>query len=346
MRPVTRVWRRLDQARQWLKRRLAPPGIILMYHRVTELANDPYLLAVTPEHFREHLAAIQAHGNPWRLQELVQSLKQGKTPKRAVVVTFDDGYADNLHQAKPLLERYQVPGTFFLTAGQLGQTREFWWDELDRLLLQPGDLPPVLQLPFNGTVREWRLEGASRYTEEEYQRDRTWHVERPDTLGPRQRVFRALFDLLYGMPSAQRLAILDNLRSWAAALPIARPSHRTLTSEEAIRLGQGNLVEIGAHSMTHPVLAALSSGDQWQEIHQSKASLDTMLGHEVLSFAYPHGSSTPEMITRVGEAGFLCACSSDPNAVYRQADPLHLPRLCVRDWDGAAFARWLRWWIG
>src|SRR5215217_4356416 len=168
---------RLDQARHWLKRRLTSPAIILMYHRVTELANDPHLLAVTPAHFDEQLAAIRAHGIPLRLQELVESLRQGRTPRRAVIVTFDDGYADNLHQAKPLLERHRVPATFFLTAGQVGQAREFWWDELDRLLLQPGALPAVLRLSVNGSVREWRVDEASTYTDEEYQRDRTWHVE-------------------------------------------------------------------------------------------------------------------------------------------------------------------------
>jgi peptidoglycan/xylan/chitin deacetylase (PgdA/CDA1 family) len=336
----------LGQVRHALKRRITPPAIILMYHRVTKLTNDPYLLAVTPQHFSEHLAVIRAQGNPCRLQELVHSLEEGKTPRRAVVVTFDDGYADNLHQAKPLLEQHQVPATFFLTSGQVGQPREFWWDELDRLFLQSGVLPPVLRLSLNGTVREWHLEEASTYTQEEYQRNRTWHVERPEIPGARHRVFRALFDLLYGLPSAQRRAILDDLMTWAAALPIARPSHRTVTAEEAIRLGQGNFVEIGAHTLTHPVLASVSRDDQWEEIHQSKTSLETMLGHQVLSFAYPHGSSTQDAVRYVREAGFLSACSSDPEVIFHRPDRFHLPRLCVRDWDGPSFASWLRWWIG
>jgi peptidoglycan/xylan/chitin deacetylase (PgdA/CDA1 family) len=337
---------RLRQARHWLKSRLAPPAIILMYHRVTELANDPHLLAVTPEHFAEQLDVIRAHGVPMRLQELVRSLRQGRVPPRAVAVTFDDGYADNLHRAKPLLAHYEVPATVFVTAGQVGRTREFWWDELDRLLLQPGTLPPVLRLRLNGSVREWRLEESSTYTVEEYQHDRHWHVECRDDPGPRQRVFRGLFDLLYLLPSAQRWTILDELTAWAEAPPIARPSHQTLTSEEAVRLAEGDLVEVGAHTMTHPVLAALSVIEQRQEIQESKARLEAMLGDEVVSFAYPHGSSTLETAATVGEAGFLCACSSQPDAVFRRANRFQLPRLGVRDWDGDTFARWLRWWVG
>ena len=337
---------RLRQARHWLNCRLAPPAIILMYHRVTELANDPHLLAVTPKHFAEHLDVIRAHGVPMCLQDLVRSLQQGRVPARAVAITFDDGYADNLYHAKPLLARYDIPATVFVTAGQVGRRREFWWDELDRLLLQPGTLPPVLQLRLNGSVREWRLEESGTYTVEEYQHDRHWHVECRDDPGPRQRVFRGLFDLLYLLPSAQRWTILDALTAWAEAPPIPRPSHQTLTSEEAVRLAEGDLMEIGAHTMTHPVLAALPLLEQRQEIQESKARLEALVGHAVVSFAYPHGSSTPETAASVGEAGFVCACSSHPDAVFRRADRLQLPRLGVRDWDGERFARWFRWWVG
>jgi peptidoglycan/xylan/chitin deacetylase (PgdA/CDA1 family) len=245
-----------------------------------------------------------------------------------------------------LLARYGIPATVFVTAGQVGRGREFWWDELDRLLLQPGTLPPVLQLRLKGSVREWRLEEAATYTAEEYQRDRHWHIERPDDPGPRQRVFRELFDLLYLVPSAQRWTILDELSAWAEAAPIARPSHQTLTTEEVVRLAQGDLLEVGAHTMTHPVLAALPPLEQRQEIQESKARLEAMLGQEVVSFAYPHGSSTPAAVASLGEAGFVCACSSHPDAVFRPANRFQLPRVGVRDWDGDTFARWLRWWVG
>lgn len=339
------TWR-LRQARHWLKCRLAPPAVILMYHRVAELTNDPYLLAVSPERFAEQLGAIRAHGVPMRLQELVRSLRRGKVPPRAVAITFDDGYADNLENAKPLLARHDVPATVFVTAGQVGRKREFWWDELDRLLLQPGTLPPVLQLRVNGSVREWRLEEASTYTDEEYRHHRHWHVECREDPGPRQRVFRALFNLLYLLPFERRWTILDELTAWADAQPIARPSHQTLTAEAAVRLAEGDLVEVGAHTMTHPVLAGLSAREQRQEIRESKTRLEAMLGRDVVSFAYPHGSITPEAAASVGEAGFLCACSSQAEAVFRRADEFQLPRLGVRDWDGETFARWLKWWLG
>jgi peptidoglycan/xylan/chitin deacetylase (PgdA/CDA1 family) len=316
-----------------------------MYHRVTVLPNDPHLLAVTPERFGSHLHAIRTYAVPMRLGELVRALRQGTMPSRAVVVTFDDGYADNLEYAKPLLTQYGVPATVFVTAGQVGSGREFWWDELDRLLLQPGTLPGTLRVQLNGTTHEWSLGEGSTYTEEDYRRDGHWNVECREDPGPRQRVFRAVFDCLYGLATAKRRNILDQLTTWAGVRPMARPTHEALTSEQAVRLADGDLIEIGAHTVTHPVLAALSVAEQRQEIQQSKVQLEAMLGHEVVSFAYPHGSSPPTTIATVGEAGFACACSSDPDAVFRGANLLRLPRLGVRNWDGDTFARWLRWWL-
>src|SRR5262249_41133353 len=155
----------------------------------------------------EQLEVIRRYGFPVRLQQLVGALRDSKVPNRAVVVTFDDGYADNLHQAKPLLERYDIPATVFVTVGQVGSRREFWWDELDRLLLQPGTLPAKLCLSSNGSVYEWGLGEASTYPEEDYRRDRGWHVERQDDPSPRQHLFRSLHDRLRLLPDAERWQI-------------------------------------------------------------------------------------------------------------------------------------------
>src|SRR4029453_10445718 len=177
--------RRLRQAARCLKNRFASRALILMYHRVTELPNDPYLLAVTPKHFAEQLEVIRRYGVPMRLRQMVEALKDGKVPRRAVVITFDDGYADNLYTAKPLLERYEIPATVFMTTGHIGCPHEFWWDELDRLLLQPGTLPARLELSLDCRAWQWELGEATTYTTADYQRDRNWHIEREDGPTPR-----------------------------------------------------------------------------------------------------------------------------------------------------------------
>ena len=119
----------------WL-RRFRARAIILCYHRVTELDSDPQLLSVTPKNFREQLEVLRRLYNVARLRDWIS--EEGKSTRLTVVViTFDDGYADNFHEALPLLREADCPATVFVTAGKIDDEEEFWWDELERLILLP-----------------------------------------------------------------------------------------------------------------------------------------------------------------------------------------------------------------
>ena len=88
-------------------------------------------------------------------------------------MTFDDGYADNLYAAKPLLEAADVPATVFIVSGAIGQAREFWWDELARTLLGPAPVPTMFAVPVDGETLTWRLDEAP-YTEADHERFADW----------------------------------------------------------------------------------------------------------------------------------------------------------------------------
>jgi peptidoglycan/xylan/chitin deacetylase (PgdA/CDA1 family) len=312
-----------------------------MYHRVSELPNDPYLLAVTPKHFAEQLEVIRRYGIPMSLRQMVEALQDGKVPKRGVVVTFDDGYADNLYSAKPLLERYDIPATVFVTTGHVGHPCEFWWDELDRLLLQPGTLPPRLELSLNGHAWQWELGEAATYTTVDYQRNRHWHIEQEDSPTPRHRLHRSLYQLMHNLEERHKQQLLEDLRTWASAQLMGRPTHRNLSLTELTHLADERLIEIGAHTVTHPVLATLPVTTQRDEILQSRTCIEEVLGRSVLSFAYPHGSYTQDTLAIVRDAGFSFACSSDTATVRRDSNPFRLPRISMRNWDGESFSRCL-----
>ncbi|NEQ79828.1 MAG: polysaccharide deacetylase family protein [Moorea sp. SIO2I5] len=342
---IGKVSRKLEQTAWRLKNKIMPGVLILMYHRVAEVDSDPWSLCVTPEHFAEHLEVLRKHRYPLSLQQLTQTIRVRQPIKRSVVITFDDGYADNFYNAKPLLKRYDIPATVFVTTGGIGHSREFWWDELDRLLLQPGILPEILQLNINGSTYTWELGKAAYYSQADYQFYRHWSASGIEDPSFRHTLYRSLYELLYPLSTHKREKVLEAIRVWANAEPIGRSTHRSMSREELLALEEGGLIEVGAHTVTHPFLSKLPVASQQDEIQQSKHYLEEILGHPVTSFSYPHGDYTADTISIIQEAGFTCACCSLVDRVQEHSNSFLLPRVEVQDWDGKTFARWLSRWL-
>jgi peptidoglycan/xylan/chitin deacetylase (PgdA/CDA1 family) len=336
---------RLHRAVRRLQKRFSASskGLILMYHGIADVNLDPWALHVTPQHFAEHLEVLQKDAHPISLQQLAQAHRDGNIPDRAVAITFDDGYANNLHNAKPLLEQYGIPAMVFVTTGYVGRNREFWWDELERILLQPGKLPKALCLTLNDRIQEWELGAASDYSKGEYESDRdrrAWEAQP----GSRLAFFYSVWEQLRPMPEGERLKALDEMTTWANTDSVARLTHRPLLSEELLTLAEGPIVEIGAHTVTHPFLPAYSAALQQDEIQQSQEYLEQLLERPVTNFAYPFGHYTKETLNLVQAAGFSCACSCVAETVWQNSDSFQLPRFDVRNWKGQEFAeRLLRW---
>jgi peptidoglycan/xylan/chitin deacetylase (PgdA/CDA1 family) len=312
-------------------------GLVLLYHRVTAADLDPQLLCVAPERFTEHLEVLQ------RLTAVVplDRIREAADSERSVpvAVTFDDGYADNLLEAAPLLE---IPATFFVVSGQVGAGSEFWWDRVERALFEPDELPDRLELAIGPeTVRFDFADGRVR--------DRTWNVLRDDTPSPRQAAYRELTTRLRPLDPIERDEAVDELSRWSGVPADVRASHRPLTETELRRLDAHPNATVGAHTVTHPVLAALSRRDQRIEVTTSKQQLEEFLGHGVASFSYPyggHGDFSRASVSAVTAAGFELACANFEGRVGPKTDRFRLPRMLVRDWSGDEFERRLRAWMG
>jgi peptidoglycan/xylan/chitin deacetylase (PgdA/CDA1 family) len=326
------------------KRLAASKGLILMYHRVAAVDIDPWSLCVTPEYFAEHLAVIKEIAHPISLQQLNLDRQQGTIPHRAVAISFDDGYADNLDRAKPLLENYGIPATVFVSTGYLGKQQEFWWDELDRILLTPGKLPPQLSLSINDRLFEWELAAATDYSQSAYRQDR--HCRAWTALpGSRLFLYYSIWQALRNLASIDRQQALASIVTWAKADSQPRASYLPLSVAELASLGTGELVEIGAHTVGHPFLSAQPLAVQQAEIDRSKLELEQILHRPVQSFSYPFGDRTAETIELVRASGFNCACSTQPDIVWRQSNCFDLPRFGVENWNGREFAERLSMWL-
>lgn len=268
-------------------------AVVLMYHRVAAPASDLWGLSVTPAHFAEHLEVVKERFRPVALRDLVTGIHDQAVPSRSVAITFDDGYRDNLYAAKPLLELHGIPATVFVATSYIDSTRDFWWDEVEQLLL-----------------REVR---------------------------PRPRDHRALRRDLQRLTPAARLEALDAL--WHEAGVERPPATGVPTTEEVVALGAGDLVEIGAHTSTHPRLSVQPRHVQESEIHVSKERLQELLGVAIESFSYPHGDYDSRSLQAVREAGFRCACTSEAAPVTARTSTFEIPRMVMDDCSAEELAR-------
>jgi peptidoglycan/xylan/chitin deacetylase (PgdA/CDA1 family) len=321
--------------------RFRPRAVILMYHRVAEVPCDPWDLCVTPPRFADQLDVLRRQCDVVSLADLLEVRRARRIGGRFAAVTFDDGYGDNLDAARPLLEGRSCPATFFLTSGALGGPHEFWWDQLERLLLQPGTLPGELELTVDGSVRRWKVDGDAGRAGEWWEHHRTWRAWNPPR-NPRQALFGDLWALLHRATRRARDEYLDTLHRWAGGSRDPRPTHRVLTREEARRLCDGGRFEAGAHSVTHVALSFQKAEEQAEEIGSSKRSLEALTGRPVRHFAYPYGDYSAETVRMVREAGFDGAVTTDAGRVPPRKSAWQLPRLAVGDWDGREFERRLR----
>lgn len=313
-------WARLNY--RWLRSRFVGQALILGYHRVADVIHDPYTVCVTPHHFAQQLAVLHETAQPISLCRLIEGIQQNNLPKRAVVLTFDDGYADTLYEVKPLLEQYQIPATVFVTTGYQG--RQFWWDELQSIIMTAPDLPKRSDLVLPKDI-ETRIEENTPHS--------------------RQRLLWSFYNQLLPLSAVEREQLMVQLRVWGGKESDEYPDRRALTLEELIDLADGELVSIGAHTVTHPLLAALPKVEQETEIQQCKAYLEEILDQAITSFSYPNGSSSKTTVNLVRKNGFQCACASHNDVVWSGSDVFQLPRFWIPDWDGATFSRWLRRWL-
>jgi len=290
-----------------------PPVIVLIYHRVTTLPTDPQLLAVTSDNFRKQMKFLKENFPVLRFEDDWSDIKEP-----SVAITFDDGYADNALEVLPILEEVGVPATFFVSTGTIGTKREFWWDELERIILGEWSFPPFFKLIDSKFGREWPTA----------------------TTSDRYSMYKEMHPLMKKVDYLIREGWLNQLRLWANADEHGRETHRPMTVEELRRLGISKWVTIGAHTVNHISLSILSYDRQREEIMGSKEQLEKWIGREVKVFSYPFGTKgdyNRDSVRICREAGFSRAASNFPGQAHSWIDPYQIPRLLVRNWPVVVF---------
>lgn len=253
----------LDYAQPWL----SGMGLILMFHRVVSPGSrvfDPGL-AIYSDNLDQILGYIRRRG--WEmisLNQLHDRLANGSHRRPFVCVTFDDGYADNFTIALPIFRRYQAPLCVNVTVGYVNRTTPGWWDALGEMLLQRKEIE------FSGSGRVERI--------------KLWTWEE------KVAAYQRLEQILYQDVVAGR-SPLGGTWNLNGVDPQALSDRFFLTWKELQEFAQDPLVQIGAHTLTHPSLKQLSENEAGDEIERSRRILKEKLGVEIEHFAYPFGGT-------------------------------------------------------
>lgn len=296
------------------------PAVVLLYHRVTTLQQDPQELSVTPANFNAQMGHLASDYNVLDADRFLYHVKNKKAfPERSAFVTFDDGYADNYHEALPLLTRHEVPALFYITTSKINTSYELWWDDLERVLLTDGNLPPTLTINIDG---------------------QTWQYA-TGTLAAIRETYYALQQVLRFCKPAVIESAMAQLYEWSGKTATGRPSHRLMTWEELRAMGNTDYAAIGCHTHRHPAVGMLSYEEQYTEIGMSKEILEGVLSAPQVHFSYPFGGRkflgtkryyNADSIKVCKALGLQLVCANYHGQVHSWSNPYALPRILVRDW--------------
>jgi peptidoglycan/xylan/chitin deacetylase (PgdA/CDA1 family) len=301
---------------------LAPAGArgrlsILIFHRVLK-EPDPLLPGESDvADFEARMRWVRSWFNVVPLSEAVERMYSGSLPARALSVTFDDGYADNAEQALPILERLGMTATFFVATGFLSGGA-MWNDRVIEAVRQCRSRD--LDLTSIGLGR-LSLESLA---------------------DQRFAVTTLLNGIKHRRPPEREAAVA----AVAAAAGCDSPPSLMMNPDQVRRLARRGM-DVGAHTVTHPILSRLDPSAARNEIGESKLQLEGLLGRPVSLFAYPNGvpgrDYAAEHVAIVRECGFTAAVSTAWGSATARADRFQLPRFTPWDRSRLRYGGRLAW---
>lgn len=278
---------------------------ILIFHRVLPEVDPLFPDEPDAIRFNRIMSWVKSWFNILPLDLAVNALKSGKLPPRAAAITFDDGYADNRTVALPILKKHGLPATFFIATGFLDGGR-MWNDTIVESIRQakarPIDLQP-LGLGLHANNR---------------------------TADKRAAIEKIIGKIKY-LPLPDRVEITEKI---ADTLNCPPPVDLMMTSGQVREMHAAGM-QIGAHTISHPILACIDLSTAEREIASSKKQLETLTGAPVSLFAYPNGKPAddyrPEHAQMVRRLGFTAAVSTAWGSATASSDVYQLPRFTP--WD-------------
>jgi peptidoglycan/xylan/chitin deacetylase (PgdA/CDA1 family) len=291
---------------------------VLIFHRVLREPDPLFPDEVDAERFDRILGWVASWFNVLPLDEAIARLRDGSLPPRAAALSFDDGYADNHDVALPLLQKHGLPCSFFVATGFLDGGR-MWNDTLIE------------------AVRSSRLDRLDLSGLPDADGTDLGVVPLGDMAQRRDRLGGLIQRVKYLAPEP-RLACVDEIARRAEVQP---PDDLMMSSAQVRALCQAGM-QVGAHTVSHPILATLTPQAAADEIVRSRDVLQAILGERVGLFAYPNGKPGVDYLPDVHpqlvrDIGFDAAVSTRWAAARADTDPFQIPRFTPWDRDRTRF---------
>jgi peptidoglycan/xylan/chitin deacetylase (PgdA/CDA1 family) len=290
-------------------------AILVVYHSINEVREDRIRVPniVTPAIFEAQIQFLASTARMISLQEYLDHVEQGKPIlNKSIVVTFDDGYKDNLTLAAPILQKHGVPATFFITTEYIGAGKMKWEDQLSCSIRRSRVDAVTLDLPGG-------------------------QVSFPiGTQKDKFKAINALVRILGHLSQAEKQQILEKLGNQLKVKCDDR-ADVMLTWEDVRQLADTPGFSIGSHSVTHPHLTRIPLEEARFEVTHSRERIENETGHPVTLFAYPYGDFNQDVISALQSAGYKSAGTIEygQNGILR--DPFRLKRVQVPNQDGMSF---------
>ncbi|HWC77686.1 MAG TPA: polysaccharide deacetylase family protein [Blastocatellia bacterium] len=284
--------------------RMANSGkaLIVTYHRFSE---DGVACTVSAKALAQQLDYLTTHYRIVPLSEIAGHLASGKRlPRRLVSVTVDDGYRDFYESAFPVFRRYKVPAALFVVTGFVDRQAWMWTDKLRYLL--PRARTSILDFTAGGRAVRVNLDGLQ---------------SRLEIAGCINAVLKSLPD------DAKDETIAHIATALGLELPPAPPREFSSVTWDHVREMDTAGIEIGSHTVTHPILTNVAIDRVRDELSESRERIESVVGHAARLFCYPNGGYNAAVKREAAQAGYICAVVSEPGFNDSGCDPMALRRI-------------------
>lgn len=278
---------------------------IVTYHHIGTRIDDYLLYRIQTSDFQKQMRYLQETHEIISFQKLHQAFTEKKSlPRRAAIITFDDGYKDNYTEAYPILKKYNIPATIFLTTGHIETNKMFWWNIIGYVLC-------------NTKLKKIELE------------------EFGDVIPPssKENMFYSLrmtYQKFKNIPEEKKKKLIDQLLQKSDVNIPKGLGKDLMLSWDNIKEMNENGIEFGAHTVTHPILTNVPLNQAKLEIVESKKTIEKRLGKPVTTFCYPNGFTddyNADIVQILKDNGFLCSVTAIPKMVTIKSDLFELGRL-------------------